>query len=91
MLSSHSPRAIGLHQSSLMETAMAQASATIALVQVRNAIRALCLAPPPTEQALIRDNAEANLRILEQCIETGLGGASAPDPRQLALFEGARG
>lgn len=76
------------HRSSLLEGAVAEASATIALVQIRNGLKALRWKHRPPNPAAVANHIEQNLQILERCLAVQICAATAPDPRQLGLFSG---
>ncbi len=60
------------HQCGLFEASFARASSTLALVQIRNGLKALAGdAPCPVSPRMIVQNIEANLQILERNMGAG--------------------
>lgn len=59
------------HRTGIFEAAFAQASAAIALIQVRNGLKALRGEPCPVSPQLVHQNIEANLQIIERALGVG--------------------
>ncbi len=88
MLTDSPPPPHATHRSALLQGAAAEASATIALVQIRNALKALGRPMTDSYRAHVLRATESNLQILERCLATHVAAGLAPDPNQLALFSG---
>jgi hypothetical protein len=70
-----SPPPHATHACSLFEARFAETAATIALIQIRNGLKALQPGQPtPVSSTMVLDNIDANLRIVEQALAGVLAG-----------------